>query len=448
LCTFLTLTGIEFASDFLAMNKEILRLAIPNIISNVSVPLLSTVDTALMGHLSEAHLGAVGIGAMVFNLIYWNFGFLRMGTTGMTAQAYGAQHQQMISTLLGRSLVVAISIAFLILFLQRPFANAGIWFFHVADSQIELVETYFNIRIWAAPATLATYVIFGWFFGMQNAVFPLILTVVANVINIVLSYVLIRYFDLGIAGAAWGTVVAQYCGVILATIMLFSRYRPYLTDMFRELFRNANDIGKFFSVNRDLFIRTLSLTFAFAFFYRQSSLAGTTILAVNVILLQLINWMSYGIDGFAYAAESLVGKYKGGQNQSDGNRAIRLVMIWGLGLASLYSLVYLIWSVPIFKIFTNQVDIIVGARPFLWYMVAFPLAGFLCYIWDGIYIGLTASVTMRNAMLFSLALYLGTYFILKDLWPVHGLWTALLLFLILRGLIQSLYFQKYGWDIK
>lgn len=430
------------------MNKEILRLAIPNIISNVSVPLLSTVDTALMGHLSEIHLGAVGLGGMIFNLLYWNFGFLRMGTTGMTAQAFGAGQQQEIAALLSRSLIAAWMIALLILLLQSPFQSLGLWFFQVDDTQAGMVNTYFNIRIWAAPATLASYVVFGWFFGMQNAVYPLILTIAANLINIVLSFLLVRYYDLGIAGAAWGTVIAQYSGLILALLLLRLRYRLYLREFGRHLLSNAGDLAKFFTVNRDLFIRTLSLTLAFAFFYRQSSLAGAMILAVNVILLQLINWMSYGIDGFAYAAESLVGKYKGRQNPEQGNKAIRLVMLWGLGLAIFYSLVYAFWSVPVFRIFTNQREVIEAGKPYLWYMAAFPLAGFLCYIWDGIYIGLTATVTMRNAMLFSLALYIMTYYLLRPYWPVHGLWTALLLFLVIRGLIQSLYFRKYGWNIR
>ncbi|MCB0685353.1 MAG: MATE family efflux transporter [Saprospiraceae bacterium] len=429
------------------MNKEILRLAIPNILSNVSVPLLSTVDTALMGHLSEAHLGVVGLGAMIFNLVYWNFGFLRMGTTGMTAQAYGAQQHQQMANLLGRSLVVAIAIACLIILFQNPFASAGHWFFKVAEDQTDLVQTYFGIRIWAAPATLASYVVFGWFFGMQNAVYPLILTVVANAVNILLSYLFIHYFDMGIAGAAWGTVIAQYIGILLAVVLLYTRYHDYLVDMLRGAFDDASELAKFFSVNRDLFIRTMSLTFAFAFFYRQSSAAGATMLAVNVILLQLTNWMSYGIDGFAYAAESLVGKYKGAADHREGNRAIRLVMIWGLALAIIFSLLYLVWSKPIFGIFTNQQEVIAAADPFLWYMVVFPLAGFLCYIWDGIYIGLTATVTMRNAMLISLALYLGIYYLLRDFWPVHGLWTALLIFLVIRGLIQSIYFAKKGWAI-
>ena len=429
------------------MNKEILRLAVPNIISNVSVPLLSTVDTALMGHLSQAHLGAVGLGAMVFNLIYWNFGFLRMGTTGLTAQAFGAQDKAEMARLLGRSFLVAMTIALLLILLQGPFEKLGLWFFEVDEDQVDLVSSYFRIRIWAAPATLLSYVVFGWLFGMQNAIIPLVLTIAANMINIVLSYILVQHYHLGIAGAAWGTVVAQYAGVLLAFAFLWLRYPAFVRTMGKNLFDHVESLVQFFSVNRDLFIRTLCLTLAFAFFYRQSSINGATILAVNVVLLQLINWMSYGIDGFAYAAESLVGKYKGRADHQRGNLAIKRVMFWGLSLALIFSLTYALWSVPIFQIFTDQNQVIQASKPYLWYMAAFPLAGFICYIWDGIYIGLTASITMRNAMLLSLVIYLAAYYSLEPFAPVHALWIALLLFLLVRGIIQSVYFYRFGWDI-
>ncbi len=432
----------------MTMNKEILRLAIPNILSNVSVPLLSTVDTALMGHLSASLLGAVGLGGMIFNLIYWNFGFLRMGTTGMTAQAYGRQDKEEIANLLVRSLIIALGIGFVLLLLQNPFEGMGMWFFKVDGDQISYVATYFNIRIWAAPATLALYVLFGWLFGMQNALYPLILTIVINGINIVLSIVFIQYYGMEIEGVAWGTVIAQYVGLILAVVLILLKYGVQLRQLSEKLYRDTQTIRAFFNVNKDLFIRTLCLTFAFAFFYRQSSAQGAILLAVNVILLQLIHWMSYAIDGFAYAAESLVGKYKGAEDHDQGNKAIRYIMIWGLGSALMFSVIYALWSEPIFRLFTDQEGIVDAARPYLWYMIAFPLAGFICYIWDGIFIGLTASVTMRNTMLFSLVLYLSIYFLLYPIWGVHGLWVALLLFLIFRGGIQSVYFRRYGWEIR
>lgn len=412
------------------------------------MPLLSTVDTALMGHLSSAHLGAVGLGAMIFNLIYWNFGFLRMGTTGLTAQAYGAQNWSECGKILGRALSVAVAVALIVWLLMVPLSQLGLSFFRVSPDQTGLVKEYFFIRIWAAPATLASYVVFGWLFGMQNALYPLLLTIVVNVANIILSLILVNQMNMGIAGVAWGTVMAQYVGLLLAGLIFIWKYRRYLGHISKRIFDDAYAIRYFFSINRDLFIRTIFLTFSFAFFYRQSSVAGELILAVNVVLLQLINWMSYGIDGFAYAAESLVGKYKGAQNYVRGNQAIRRVMWWGLGLALLYSLTYGLWSQQIFSLFTDQQGVIASSEPFLWYMILFPLAGFVCYIWDGIFIGLTASITMRNTMLISFAFYLAGFYILQPLLGVHGLWLALLLFLLLRGIIQSVYFYRLGWDIR
>ena len=428
-------------------HREILRLAIPNILSNVSVPLLSTVDTALMGHLSALHLGAVGIGSMIFNFIYWNFGFLRMGTTGITAQAYGAQDDKESNLTFSRSMIVASALALLLLLLQSPLEWLGLTLFQVDPSQSELVRTYFEIRIWAAPATLASYVLLGWFFGMQNALYPLYLTIVVNLTNIALSYLLIIHFELGIAGAAWGTVMAQYVGVVMGAILLLYRYRSFAHGFTIRVLKHWDGFRQFFRINIDLFIRTLSLTFVFAFFYSQSSAAGTLILAVNVILLQMVNWMSYGIDGFAYAAESLVGKYKGQSSESKVNQMIRACLAWGGVFALMFSLLYAVLGQNIFAIFTSNQSVISEGQPYLVYMLLFPIAGFLSYIWDGIYIGLTASRTMRNAMLVSLALFLLAHYALHEPFGNHGLWTALLLFLVGRGIIQSLLYRRYGWHI-
>ncbi len=430
------------------MNREILRLAIPNIISNVSVPLLSTVDTALMGHLSPRHLGAVGIGSMIFNFIYWNFGFLRMGTTGLTAQALGAEDKSEISQTLGRSVAVGFGLALLLLLTQIPLEWISLRLMQVEDDLATLVSIYFRIRIWAAPASLLIYVLVGWFFGMQNAVYPLLLTIVVNLVNIALSFFFILRLDMGIEGVAWGTVIAQYAGVVLGALLLFAKYPQYLQAISRHVYREVSALRKFFVVNRDLFIRTLCLTLAFAFFYSQSSAEGVVILAVNVVLLQMVNWISYAIDGFAYAAESMVGKYRGAGSKQNVNRTIKLSMAWGLGLASLFSVIYGLFGMEIFSLFTSEIELYTSASPFMWYLVLFPLAGFICYIWDGIYIGLTATITMRNAMLLSLALFLLVQYLLHDPLGNHGLWIALLVFNLFRGVVQSLLYWIYGWQIR
>ncbi len=425
------------------MNKEILRLAIPNILSNISIPLLSSFDTALMGRLTELHIGAVGVGAMIFNFVYWNFGFLRMGTTGMTAQAYGRRNESEMVDLFGRAMLVALGLSILVLVLQQPLGELTILLLQVPDAQAPLVETYFYIRVWAAPATLSSFAIMGWFFGMQNAIFPLILTIVVNVVNMAVSYVLVMQYGMETAGVAYGTLIAQYVGLVLGFGLFFGRYRYLLPHFRKEAILKWEALSRFLTVNRDIFIRTICLTLAFAFFYRQSGIEGEMILAVNVILLQFLNWMSYGVDGFAFASESLVGKYAGSGDHSKTKQAIRLSFTWGMALAALYGLGYWLFGPELVRIFTNQNDVIQATLPYLFWMAIFPVLSTPCYIWDGIFIGLTAGHSMRNTMLLAFGVYLLAYFGLKP-FGNDGLWLTLLLFMIARGGFQHLWYWRKG----
>jgi len=424
------------------MNREILKLAIPNIISNISVPLLSSVDTALMGQLSALHIGAVGVGSMIFNFIYWNFGFLRMGTTGITAQNYGEQSDAAIILTLGRALFIAILLAITIMLLQVPFGELSFYLMNLSTDQLPLVETYFYIRIWAAPATLALYGLMGWYFGMQNAIYPLILTIVINVVNIICSLIFIKHFGWGVAGVAWGTVIAQYVGLFLAIGLFFYKYRYLLSHLSQKALLKWEELRQFLSINSDIFIRTFCLTFAFGFFYSQSSVGGEELLAVNVILLQFLNWMSYGVDGFAFATESLVGKYVGAKKQAQLSKAIRLSFLWALGLAALYSLLYGIFGLTLVGVFSNQTEIIAATQPYLFWMIIFPILSTPCYIWDGIFIGLTASRAMRDSMIISLIIYLLVHYLLKADFGNHGLWLALLIFMVVRGGVQWWVYQR------
>ena len=424
------------------MNKEILKLAIPNIISNISVPLLSSVDTALMGQLSALHIGAVGVGSMIFNFIYWNFGFLRMGTTGITAQAYGKDSDKAMALTLGRALFIAVILAILIMLLQVPFGQFSFYLMNLSESQLPLVATYFYIRIWAAPATLALYALMGWYFGMQNAIYPLILTITINAVNIICSLLFIKYWGFEVAGVAYGTVIAQYVGLILAMGLFFHKYRYLIPELNRAAILKREELKQFLSINSDIFIRTFCLTFAFGFFYSQSSVGGEQLLAVNVILLQFLNWMSYGVDGFAFATESLVGKYVGAKQQLQLNKSIRLSFLWAIGLAGVYSLLYSIFGTYLVGIFSNQGDVITATQPYLFWMVLFPLLSTPCYIWDGIFIGLTASRAMRDSMIISLIIYLIIHYLLKTDYGNHGLWLALLLFMVARGGIQWWVYRK------
>lgn len=423
------------------MNKEILRLAIPNIISNISIPLLSTVDTALMGRMSEVHLGAVGLGAMIFNFVYWNFGFLRMGTTGITAQAFGKKAPDEIILTLGRALLVAFILAAVILLLQYPIEQISFQLMSVSEESYPLIQEYFRIRVWAAPATLGLFAFMGWFFGMQNAIYPLLLTLVINATNIAANFILVYHYGMGVDGVAWGTVIAQYVGIITAVFLFSFRYREYLSGWQAALLLEWKAAKAFLVINRDIFIRTVCLTFVFGFFYSQSSEAGSTILAVNVILLQFVNWMSYAIDGFAFASESLVGKYWGAKQKEKLNKSIRLTFFWGMGMGVLFSLAYVFAGTFLLEIFTNQADLIEASKPYLIWMILFPLLATPCYLWDGIFIGLTASVAMRNSMLLSLAFFILIYYAFIG-WENHGLWLSLILFMVARGLIQAWMYLK------
>jgi MATE family multidrug resistance protein len=435
------------------LNKEILQLAIPNIISNISVPLISSVDTGLMGSLSALHIGAVGLGSMIFNFIYWNFGFLRMGTTGMTAQAYGKNNPAAMVHTWGRSLLIALLFSSLILLFQQPLANLGFSLMNVASNQYDLVATYFYIRIWAAPASLVLVVMMGWFFGMQNAIYPLILTLIINVTNIVASYILVHYYHLGVAGVAYGTVIAQYVGVLSALFLFLFKYKYLFKSFERSVLLAGEEFLGFVRINSDIFLRTFCLTIAFGFFYSQSAAAGAEILAVNTILMQFLNWMSFGVDGFAYAAESLVGKYTGANQPATTKKTIQLSMYWGMGLAACFSLIYGIFGVNLIQLFTDQASLVEAATPYLWWMVLLPIVGTPCYIWDGIFVGLTAVKAMRNSMLVALLAYLICYLVLSHFYTdpaflSNVLWLSLITFLVVRGLVQWLLYKRMGLGLK
>ncbi len=426
------------------MNKQILKLAIPNILSNISVPLLSTVDTILMGNLSTLYLGAIGLGSMIFNFIYWNFGFLRMGTTGLTAQGLGRKDNDEISGTLLRALVLSLFISVIMLALMIPFYEVMAYLLNVASDQNQLVYEYFKIRMLAAPATLALYVLFGWFFGMQNAIYPLILTIAINVVNIIFSALFVLKFEWDIAGVAYGTVIAQYVGVLLALILVFVRYQSYVKGLKKSFVLNRSKMLMFLKLNSDIFLRTICLTSVFLFFYSQSSKAGAVILGVNVVLLQFLNWMSYGIDGFAYASESLVGKYYGANEDKNYFRAIKLSLIWGGAMALIYSIVYGLWGTELLGLFSNDDEVINASGPYMIWMVILPVMGFASYIWDGIYVGQTASKGMRNSMIISLVFFFGLYYVMGGMrYSSHVIWAAMTLFLLMRGLIQTGLFLRY-----
>ena len=425
------------------MNKNILRLAIPNILSNLSIPLLSSVDTAVVGHLDKiTYLGAIAIGTMIFNFIYWGFGFLRMGTTGLTAQAHGRKNYEEVILTLGRAVSFGVISAVILFALQDLISSLAFYLVDATEEVEFYAAQYFHIRIYAAPATLALYGFHGWFLGMQNAKYPLILSIVVNVLNIAFNLMFIYSLGMKSDGVALGTVCAQYLGLILAIVLYLKKYSKYNSLIKLKSIFELKALKKFYAVNFDIFVRTLGLIFVFSYFTAVSAEFGEDILAANTILLQLWMILAYGVDGFAFAAESLVGKYFGARDLTKLKQVVKLSFIWGIGMGILLSLVYLIFGEKILSIYTNKQHLIELSMQFFAWTIMAPLINSACFIWDGIFIGATASKPMRNSMILCTGIFILIFFATRGAIGNHGLWLAMTLFMVLRGITLSVYSSK------
>lgn len=424
------------------MNKRILNLAVPNIISNVTVPLLSMVDISLVGHLDEnskLHIGAISLGTMIFNFIYWGFSFLRMGTSGFTAQAFGRADMRESMLVLSRAVSVAVGGALLLIILQYPIARLGFYILGGSPEVEALAREYYFIRIWAAPATIGLYALTGWFIGMQNARIPMAIAITVNVLNIGFNFLLIKQFGMDSDGVALGTVFAQYLGFVLALFLFIKRHRNLLKFWSYKAMVELKALKLFFSVNKDIFLRTICLIFVMSFFTAQSAHIGNTVLAVNSVLLQFFMFFSFVMDGFAYAAEALTGRFVGEKSRSKLMHSVKLLFKWGVGFASLFTLAYVTMGDRILLLLTDNTDVISHSQNYIYYVWVIPLITFSAFLWDGIYIGATASQSMRNAMLIStLVFFIPLYYILIGPLGNHGLWVAFLFFQLSRGGVQTI----------
>ncbi len=426
------------------MNRSILKLALPNIVSNITIPLLGLVDLALMGHLdSEVYIGAIALGGVIFNFIYWGFSFLRMSTSGFTAQAFGEKNQTESITILIRALLVAGIISFFILILQAPIAWASFKVIGGSPEVESLAEQYFRIRVWAAPAALSLFVFSGWFLGMQNARYPMIIAIAVNVVNIVFSMFFVFVLKMNSNGVALGTAISQYIGLAIAIILFYSKYKYLVKKVSKNGIMNIKILVEFFKVNTDIFIRTFCIIAVFTFFTSKSASINDTILAVNSLLIQLLLFFSFFIDGFAFAGEALVGKFVGAKETGKLKRVVKLLFYWGLGLALIFTIIYLPGVNLILKLLTSQADVITSAQPFLVWVILVPLASFGSFIWDGVYIGATASKAMRNTLLISaFFVFAPVYYFLSPYLGNHALWIGMLLFMFARGVVQTFLYKK------
>ena len=428
------------------MNRKILALALPNIISNITVPLLGLVDIAIVGHLGDDSLiGGIAIGTAVFNFIYWNFAFLRMGASGCTAQAYGARNFTEIASVFVRALILALAAALLLVVFQRPIGHAVFLLMDGTPHTMSYAADYFYARIWAAPATISMFAFHGWYIGMQNSRFPMYISIGVNVVNLIFCLWFALGLGWGIVGVAWGTVVAQYSGLVLSIVLWGVYYRRFLRYIrIRECLK-LDALLAFFKINRDIFLRTACIVVVYTFFTSASSGMGDTMLAVNSLLMLFFTLFSYLFVGFAYAGESLAGRYTGAHNVQALNRCVRLLLVWGGVVAVLYTGVYAFGWRTVLSLFTESPAILSEAGGYVGWLIAIPLVAFIPFTIDGILIGATRTAVMRDSVFLSTALFFAVYYGFRSVIGNNALWAAFLLFLIARGILQ--YFMTHRLKI-
>lgn len=425
-------------------HNPILRIAVPAIVSNITVPLLGLVDVALVGHLGAAsYIGAIAVGGMIFSMIYWIFGFLRMGTSGMTSQAFGKQDKEEMHRMLWRALLTGLSLGLLMIAGQHLIAKLAFQLIHPSTEVAALALSYFRILIWGAPATLMLYGFTGWFIGLHNARFPMYIAIVQNLINIAVSLLLVYGFNYKVEGVAVGTLSAQYAGLLLAVVLWRQKYlQTTIKFDFSKIVERAA-MRKFFGVNRDIFLRTLCLVAVTLYFTSAGAAQGDTILAVNTLLMQLFTLFSYFMDGFAYAGEALTGSHIGADNPRALRQTVNALFRWGVAIATAFIVIYALGETSFLQMLTNNETVIAAAHEYALWALAIPLVGFAAFLWDGVFVGATATRGMLLSMVVAALSFFICYFALRSVWGNHALWLSFILYLGLRGLIQTYWAKKH-----
>ena len=422
------------------MNREILRIALPNIVSNITVPIMGIAGTMIAGHLgnSVATIGALAIGVSIFNFIYWNCSFIRMGTSGITAQAYGAGDRRTTTLMLARAVAVSAVVGILVLLLQKPLG----WGALKIMNGDQMVAEYFFARVWAVPAGVLLFGLNGWLTGMQNAIIPMIVAIAVNVIHIIFSIILAFDFDMGITGIAYASVIAQWTGVLVTALITWWYYRRGFVKVSWNEVMDMQSMKEFFVINRDIIIRTLCIVVTYTFFTAASARMGDpTILAVNTILLQLFTLFSYMNDGFAYSAEALTGRFIGARDVVSLRDCIKKCLLWGLAVSVIYVGVYVGWWRDLLMLFLDSgagdaTTILEYAGRYIGWIIAIPLAASMPFIMDGIMVGATQSRIMRDSMIYSTIAYFVIFYTMRPFIENNALWLAFSSYMFLRGVLQ------------
>ena len=431
------------ASSSAQWHLRVWWLAAPIILSNVTVPLVGAVDTAVTGHMDTPEpIAAVALGASIFSLIFWTFGFLKMGTSGSVAQAFGAKDNTTISLTLLRSLIIAVSLGVIIILLHRPLLNLSLWLVS-ADATIEdLSRNYMQIRIWSAPATLANYVVTGVLIGIQRMRSVFVFQLVLNCTNVILDLLFVPVLGWGIEGVAIASLISEYTALALALYLIREQLRVSVSTATPAMLREAAPLKRLLKLNGDIFIRTLLLVSCFFYFNASSGRFSSTVFAANVILMQLLHICAYALDGFAHAAETLAGQAFGSRNKEQFNKVISTSTIQATVTAIIMSAALYFGGPAVLKLFTNQTDVLAAAQSLLPWMLVLPFLSVWCYQLDGIFIGTTHSREMRNAMMISAGLFLLLTMLLIPKFGNTGLWSAFALFMIARAVTLYLYYPQ------
>ena len=424
-------------------HRAIWALAGPIIISNLSTPLVGAVDTAVVGHLPEPQaMGAVALGALIFSFLFWGFGFLKMGTTGFIAQAYGANDQQALSDTLSRVILLALGFGVLTILLGYPLIQFALYLLDSTEQIESLTAQYAYIRIWSAPATLCSYVFLGVFIGLHDTRKVLLLMLILNLSNILLDLVFVVGLKMGVEGVALATLMAEYLAAACGFYLLRDHLKVAIKQFSWAKILERKAFTILMKANSDIFIRTLCLVFSLSYFTAQGAKMGEVILASNAILLHLQSIMAYGLDGFAHAAEALTGSAYGAKNRDVFKRAVKLTSLWAFIIAVVVSIIYFIFGEMILGLFTSIDEVLVSAKIYLPWMIIAPIVSIWSFQLDGIFIGASYTKEMRNAMIISMLIYLALLQVLIPQWGNHGLFLGLSLFMIIRAITLGLYYPR------
>lgn len=426
-------------------HRNVWALSAPMILSNVTVPLLGLVDTAVMGHLEHPrYLAAVAVGATVFSFLFMGLNFLRMGTTGLAAQARGAGDADGMRAVLAQAVLIALAMAAAILLLQTPVGHFALWLIAPAGDVHEPAWTYYQVRVWAAPAALTNFALVGWFIGMQNTRAPLYIMLVTNLTNIALSVLFVIGLGYRTGGVAAASVIAEFAGLAMGAWLARRELARFSGRLKRSMVFDAARLRRIVSVNANLLVRTMSLMFVFGFITAQGARQGTAFLAANAILINFQYFMAYALDGFAHAAEALVGRALGERNREGFHRAVRLSLLWSAMVAALFAMAYLIAGRPIIGLLTSQPALIALTASFLPWMVVSPLVSFWSFLFDGVFVGATWAGAMRNTMLVSAFLVFVPVFYLTQAMGLgnHGLWLSFVVFMLARAVTMGSVYRR------